>query len=73
VVSRASGIIALSICSSCGSYQSESASRYLEQLATILIFRSGAWIVLPTYLGYVFGAEIIQGLEFAAGGAKKEQ
>jgi len=33
---------------------------------------SGAWIVFPTYLGYVFGKEIIQGLEFAAGGGKKE-
>lgn len=28
---------------------------------------SGLWIVLPTYMIYVFGAEILEGLEAASG------
>ena len=32
-----------------------------------LIFRSGAWIVLPSYMMYVMGAEILEGLDSAAG------
>jgi hypothetical protein len=28
---------------------------------------SGAWIVFPTYMIYVFGSEILEGLEMAAG------
>jgi hypothetical protein len=35
---------------------------------------SGAWLVVPSYLIYVFGSEILQGLEIAAGlPYKKEQ
>lgn len=31
----------------------------------MLTFSSGPWIVLPGYLTYVLGAEIVQGLETA--------
>jgi len=37
----------------------------------VLMHRSGAWIVLPSYMIYVFGAEILQGLESAAGEHRK--
>ncbi|KAF4552187.1 Hypothetical protein D9617_11g010360 [Elsinoe fawcettii] len=37
------------------------------------ILPNGPWIVIPIYLTYVFGAEILQGLEFAAGDSKKFQ
>lgn len=30
---------------------------------------SGAWLVLPSYMIYVTGSEILQGLTIAAGGA----
>lgn len=46
--------------------------RYFSVLASVkLTFRSGAWIVFPTYMLYVFGAEILQGLELASGETKK--
>lgn len=33
------------------------------------IGRSGAWLVLPSYMIYVTGSEILQGLTIVAGGA----
>lgn len=39
-------------------------SRYL-----MLMFTSGAWLVLPSYMIYVTGSEILQGLTIVAGGA----
>jgi hypothetical protein len=42
----------------------------LAVLATWLIgLTSGAWLVLPSYMIYVCGSEILQGLAIAAGGA----
>ncbi|KJY02042.1 hypothetical protein TI39_contig263g00015 [Zymoseptoria brevis] len=35
------------------------------------IVPNGAWIIFPLYLSYVFGQEIIQGLEMASGESKK--
>lgn len=35
----------------------------------MLTFISGAWLVLPSYMMYVFGSEILQGLTIAGGGA----
>jgi len=32
---------------------------------------SGAWLVLPSYMIYLTGSEILQGLTFVAGGAVK--
>jgi hypothetical protein len=37
------------------------------------IIPNGAWIIFPLYLSYVFGQEIIQGLEAASGGSKKSR
>ena len=34
---------------------------------------SGAWIVLPTYMIYIIGTEILAGLELASGETKKTQ
>jgi hypothetical protein len=40
----------------------------------LLTLHSGPWLIVPTYIGYVLGAEILQGLEIAAGlPHKKEQ
>lgn len=36
-------------------------------LCFVLTLYSGAWLVVPTYIGYVLGAEILQGLEIAGG------
>lgn len=37
--------------------------------------RSGLWLIFPTYMIYVFGGEIVQGLEAAgaAASSKKSQ
>ncbi|KAF2226071.1 hypothetical protein BDZ85DRAFT_192705 [Elsinoe ampelina] len=42
-------------------------------LVTLWVLPNAPWIVIPIYLTYVFGAEILQGLEFAAGDVKKVQ
>ncbi|PSK60258.1 hypothetical protein B9Z65_1156 [Elsinoe australis] len=42
-------------------------------LVFLWIIPNGPWIVLPMYLTYVFGVEILQGLEHAAGDSKKFQ
>lgn len=34
---------------------------------------SGAWIVFPSYMVYVFGREILQGLAVASGTAGSEE
>jgi len=33
----------------------------------LLIFPSGAWIVFPIYMIYVFGQEMLEGLAIASG------
>lgn len=38
-------------------------------LLFLWIIPNGAWLVLPTYMIYVSGAEILQGLTIAGGGA----
>lgn len=43
----------------------------LASLVFLWIIPNGAWIVLPAYLSYVFGQEIVQGLDVAAGGSRK--
>ncbi|KAK5110066.1 hypothetical protein LTR62_006311 [Meristemomyces frigidus] len=40
-------------------------------LIFLWIIPNGAWLVLPLYMMYVFGAEILQGLETAAEGGRK--
>ena len=40
-------------------------------LVFLWIIPNGAWLVLPLYMMYVFGHEILQGLESAAVGGKK--
>ncbi|KAI9721859.1 MAG: hypothetical protein M1828_004954 [Chrysothrix sp. TS-e1954] len=45
-----------------------------NSFATLLplwIIPNGAWLLLPSYMIYVFGAEILQGLEVASGAGKK--
>lgn len=37
------------------------------------IIPNGAWIVFPSYMLYVIGAEILEGLELASGETKKTQ
>ncbi|KAK5288266.1 hypothetical protein LTR16_003481 [Cryomyces antarcticus] len=37
------------------------------------IIPNGAWLVLPSYMMYVFGQEILQGLEAAVGEPKKQR
>lgn len=39
-------------------------------LVLLWIIPNGAWLVLPSYMIYLTGAEILQGLSNAAGGAK---
>lgn len=39
----------------------------------MLTISSGAWIILPTYMIYVSGSEILQGLAVAAGGDEKNE
>lgn len=34
-----------------------------------LMLESGAWLILPSYMIYVMGSEILQGLTIAGGGA----
>ncbi|KAK3110677.1 hypothetical protein LTR53_014793 [Teratosphaeriaceae sp. CCFEE 6253] len=41
------------------------------RLVFLWIIPNGAWLVLPLYMMFVFGREILQGLEAAAGGGKK--
>lgn len=38
-----------------------------------LILFSGAWLILPTYMIYLTGSEILQGLTIAAGRAVSSQ
>jgi len=38
----------------------------------MLTITSGAWIILPSYMIYVTGSEILQGLTVAAGGDQKD-
>jgi len=45
--------------------------RSLTIKGRVLMASSGAWIIVPTYLIYVFGKEIVEGLEVAAEGGKK--
>ncbi|KAK4895888.1 hypothetical protein LTR27_006059 [Elasticomyces elasticus] len=40
-------------------------------LLFLWIIPNGAWLVFPLYMMYVFGQEILQGLEFAASGGRK--
>jgi len=40
-------------------------------LIFLWIIPNGAWLVLPSYMMYVFGQEILQGLETAGEGGKK--
>ncbi|KAK0285061.1 hypothetical protein LTR35_005263 [Friedmanniomyces endolithicus] len=42
-------------------------------LIFLWIIPNGAWLVFPTYMMYVFGQEILQGLVTAAGGGKKNR
>jgi len=42
-------------------------------LIFLWIIPNGAWLVFPVYMMYVFGQEILQGLETAAGGGKKNR
>lgn len=37
-----------------------------------LTYHSGAWLVLPSYMLYVAGIEILQGLTIAAGGTSED-
>ena len=46
--------------------------RATTQFYTDLLY-SGAWIVLPTYMIYLIGTEILAGLELASGETKKTQ
>lgn len=39
-----------------------------SNLIFLWIIPNGAWLVLPAYMMYVFGREILQGLDLAAGG-----
>jgi len=41
-------------------------------LLFLWIIPNGAWLVAPSYMIYVFGAEILQGLEMAAGLPQKK-
>ncbi len=51
---------------SSGSFLSESVRPcYMAKL----ILCSGAWLVLPSYMIYLTGSEILQGLTIAGGGA----
>lgn len=49
----------------------KSVTLYADPFNLMLTLSSGAWIVLPSYMIYVFGAEILQGLESAAGDHRK--
>ncbi|KXT13662.1 hypothetical protein AC579_4995 [Pseudocercospora musae] len=43
----------------------------LSSLIFLWIIPNGAWLIFPAYMMYVFGSEILQGLEVAANSAKK--
>ena len=59
-------------CSSYGSFRSKFAIPQIGSTTDEVY--SGAWIVFPTYLLYVVGVEILEGLEVATGEvAKKTQ
>lgn len=48
-----------------------SQSKFPELLCVYFLIRfSGAWLIFPSYIIYVTGSEIIQGLAIASGGAK---
>ena len=46
-------------------------SRHLQYPMIPLTPLSGAWLVLPSYMIYLTGSEILQGLTIVAGGADK--
>jgi hypothetical protein len=70
VVLRILVTISLLICSFYGSFQ----SKFVVGFTYIGIDNtfSGAWLVLPTYIIYVMGSEILQGLTIAAGGTPSD-
>ena len=39
----------------------------------VWIIPNGAWLVFPAYMLYVFGGELLQGLEIAAGASRKSR
>ncbi|TKA71666.1 hypothetical protein B0A55_05288 [Friedmanniomyces simplex] len=43
----------------------------IMSLIFLWIIPNGAWLIFPVYMMYVFGQEILQGLESAAGGGRK--
>jgi len=43
----------------------------VRNLIFLWIIPNGAWLVLPSYMIYLTGSEILQGLTFVAGGAVK--
>ena len=57
--------------SSCGSFQSK-LTMQLPVSTISLTSSSGAWIVFPTYMIYVFGKEILDGIDAATGVAQKK-
>ncbi|KAE9975055.1 hypothetical protein BLS_001251 [Venturia inaequalis] len=44
----------------------------LQQVVFLWIIPNSAWLVAPSYMIYVYGAEILQGLEQAAGSTRKK-
>ncbi|KFZ08993.1 hypothetical protein V502_09008 [Pseudogymnoascus sp. VKM F-4520 (FW-2644)] len=44
----------------------------LPDLILLWIIPNGAWLVLPAYISYIMGSEILEGLAIAAGSAKSE-
>ncbi|KAK4988440.1 hypothetical protein LTR50_003954 [Elasticomyces elasticus] len=45
----------------------------LEALVVLWIIPNGVWIIFPSYMIYVFGQEILQGLEAASNGTEKSK
>jgi len=72
VVSRTSVTTILLPCSSCGLFPSTLLKPAITD-SDINLHHSGAWIVLPTYMIYIIGTEILAGLELASGETKKTQ
>ncbi|RDI84511.1 hypothetical protein Vi05172_g5476 [Venturia inaequalis] len=44
----------------------------LQQVVFLWIIPNSAWLIAPSYMIYVYGAEILQGLEQAAGSTRKK-
>lgn len=66
------GIMILVSCCGCGSFLSESLFRSVVG-GRADGWCSGAWIVFPSYMVYVFGREILQGLGVASGTGGSEE